>query len=158
MNNLSIRNLLLVRKQFFQYFFVGGVATGVDVGFFSLFSLLFRVDYRIAIVLGFLFGVATNFSLCNWVVFPGRRRPLWLVFARHLLASSAVLLVNEVVMISLVELFKYENLVMAKLMSSGMAFLINFFIKKRYVYNNVFYEKQEKQMATLPIVQRRSQG
>jgi putative flippase GtrA len=123
-----------------RYLFVGGIATVVDVGVFSLFSEVFSVDYRIAIIIGFSFGVVTNFALCNWVVFIGKRKPLWLVFVRHYVSSLSVLATNEVMMISLVELFNFKNLVPAKIMSSGVAFAFNFLIKKFYVYNDSYYK------------------
>lgn len=145
------------QKEFFQYFFVGGTAAIVDVGMFSLFSQVFLIDYRIAIVLAFTFGVFANFSLCNWIVFVGKRKPLWLVFVRHYVSSLSVLVVNEIVMISLVEFFNFEKLVIAKIMSTGAAFIINFFLKKRYVYNDAYYKGADKHAPLSNRVQRRSQ-
>ena len=144
------------QTQLFQYLFVGGLAAIVDVGMFALFLHIFSIDYRIAIVLGFSCGVLTNFSLCNWIVFSGKRRPLWLVFARHYLASISILLCNEILMITLVEVFDFKNLVLAKLISSGVAFIFNFFIKKIYVYNDSYYIKADT-IATSSLIERRSQ-
>lgn len=145
------------RSQLLRYLFVGGIATTVDVAMFALFSQVFLIDYRIAIVLGFSFGVLTNFSLCNWLVFPGKRSPLWLVFLRHYLASISGLLSNEIMMISLVEVFHFKNLVLAKIMSSAVAFVLNFTTKKLYVYNNSFYKDSKKNKSTPSLIGRRSQ-
>ncbi|MEM6519290.1 MAG: GtrA family protein [Cyanobacteria bacterium P01_C01_bin.70] len=145
------------QKQFFQYLFVGGIATVVDVGMFSLFSQVFSIDYRIAIVLGFCFGVLTNFSLCNWIVFASKRKPLWLVFVRHYIASLSVLISNEIMMISFVEIFNFENLILAKIISSGVAFMLNFTLKKVYVYNDANYKRSARRSLTPTLTERRSQ-
>jgi putative flippase GtrA len=142
--------------QLFQYLFVGGIATVVDVGMFSFFAQALNIDYRIAIVLGFSFGVVVNFALCNWVVFVGKRKPWWAVFARHYLASLSVLAINEVMMISLVEIFDFKNLILAKIMSSGVAFILNFGIKKSYVYNDNRYNKSVTGSSKSLLFERRS--
>lgn len=155
MQKISNHNARKIQKQLFQYFFVGGIATIVDVGMFSLFSHFFLIDYRIAIVLGFIFGAFTNFSLCNWVVFAGNRRPLWLVFIRHYIASLSVLFINEISMITLVEFFAFDRLILAKIMSSGLAFSVNFFIKKIYVYNDSCYANSIKSNSIFFLIKRR---
>ncbi|MEM9945851.1 MAG: GtrA family protein [Cyanobacteria bacterium P01_D01_bin.36] len=152
----SSRKLLPIQKptkrdtrqtanQLFRYLFVGGAAMIVDVSMFAVFSKVFLIDYRVAVVLGFACGVATNFSLCNWIVFRGKLSPLWLVFARHCAASLYALLANEIVMISLVEFLSFKNLILAKIISSGVAFIFNFAIKKLYVYNTAYYQKSYRQ-------------
>lgn len=116
----------------------------VDVSMFAVFSKVFLIDYRIAVVLGFACGVVTNFSLCNWIVFGRQSLPLWHVFTKHCFASLYALLANEIVMISLVEFLDFENLVLAKVISSGIAFVFNFAIKKFYVYNNAYQRKNQQ--------------
>lgn len=113
----------------------------VDVSMFAVFSEVFLIDYRIAVVLGFACGVVTNFSLCNWIVFGKQVSPLWRVFVKHCFASLYALFANEIVMISLVEFLNFRNLILAKVISSGIAFIFNFAIKKFYVYNNAYHQK-----------------
>lgn len=144
------------KTQLFQYLLVGGIATVVDIGMFSLFAQALSIDYRIAIVLGFSCGVVVNFSLCNWVVFAGKRKPWWAVFARHYLASLSVLAVNEIMMISLVEMFNFKHLVLAKIVSSGVAFILNFGIKKSYVYNDKRYKESITNPSKALLFERRS--
>jgi len=142
--------------QLFQYLLVGGIATAVDIGMFSFFAQALSIDYRIAIVLGFSCGVVVNFSLCNWVVFAGKRKPWWVVFVRHYLASLSVLIINEVAMISLIEIFNFQNLILAKIMSSGVAFILNFAIKKNYVYNDKRYKESITNSSKALLLERRS--
>ncbi|MEM6837760.1 MAG: GtrA family protein [Cyanobacteria bacterium P01_C01_bin.120] len=157
MHKLSKPRAKKTRRQLFQYLFVGGIATVVDVGMFSLFTQAFGIDYRIAVVLGFCFGVLTNFSLCNWIVFAGKRKPLWLVFVRHYIASLSVLVSNEIMMISFVEIFNFKNLVLAKIISSGVAFVFNFALKKAYVYNDANYKRSASSPPMPTLTERRSQ-
>ncbi|MDB9529339.1 GtrA family protein [Oscillatoria sp. CS-180] len=131
-------------SQLFRYFFVGGTAAVVDIAFFAFFTKFLSIDYRIAVVFSFSLGVLTNFSLCNWLVFRGKLSPLWLVFIRHYLSSIYGLLANEVVMITLVELLQFERLILAKVVGTGIAFFLNFAIKKIYVYNDAYYKKSSK--------------
>jgi putative flippase GtrA len=142
--------------QLFQYLFVGGIATVVDIGMFSFFAQALAIDYRIAIVLGFSCGVVVNFTLCNWIVFAGKRKPWWAVFTRHYLASLSVLAINEIMMISLVEMFNFNNLILAKIMSSGVAFILNFAIKKSYVYNDDRYRESVTGSSKPLLFERRS--
>ncbi|MEM9002161.1 MAG: GtrA family protein [Cyanobacteria bacterium P01_F01_bin.86] len=125
--------------QLYRYTFVGGAAAVVDISSFAIFSEIFHIDYRIAVVFSFTLGALVNFSLCNWLVFQGKLSPLWLVFVRHYLSGIYGLLINELAMITLVELLQFEQLILAKIISTGVAFVFNFLIKKFYVYNNSYY-------------------
>lgn len=156
MSEKSKNSASKTKIQLFQYLLVGGIATAVDVGMFSFFAQALSIDYRIAIVLGFSCGVVVNFSLCNWVVFAGRRKSLWVVFVRHYLASLSVLAINEIAMISLVEVFDFKNLILAKIMSSGVAFILNFAIKKNYVYNDKRYKESITNSSKALLLERRS--
>ena len=128
-------------NQLYRYTFVGGVAAVVDIGSFAIFSGIFQIDYRIATILSFTLGALTNFSLCNRLVFKGKLSPLWLVFIRHYLSGIYGLLINEISMITLVEFAGFEQLIIAKIISTGIAFIFNFLIKKFYVYNSSNYSE-----------------
>lgn len=141
-------------SQLYRYTFVGGAAAVVDIGSFALFSGTFQIDYRIATIFSFTLGALVNFSLCNWLVFKGKLAPLWLVFIRHYLSGIYGLLINEVSMISLVELLRFEQLILAKIISTGVAFIFNFLIKKFYVYNNSYYSTIDKKINTVRRIQR----
>ncbi|NET33296.1 MAG: GtrA family protein [Cyanothece sp. SIO1E1] len=128
-------------NQLWRYFIVGGTAAIVDIGTFAVFSRYFLIDYRIALALSFSLGVLTNFSICNIFVFKRQLSPLWLVFTRHYLSSFYGLLSNEIIVILLVEFIHYENLILAKIFSTGITFINNFLIKKFYVYNDFYYKQ-----------------
>ncbi|MEM1369736.1 MAG: GtrA family protein [Cyanobacteria bacterium P01_H01_bin.15] len=134
--------------QLYRYTFVGGAAAVVDISSFALFSEIFQIDYRIATIFSFTLGALVNFSLCNWLVFRGKLSPLWLVFIRHYFSGIYGLLINEVSMITLVELLEFEQLIPAKIISTGVAFIFNFLIKKFYVYNNSYYSTFDKKINT----------
>lgn len=125
MGKVSQHDAQKTTNQLFRYFFVGGTAAVVDICAFAFFSQVLLIDYRIAIVFAFSIGVLANFSLCNWIVFRGQLSPLWLVFMRHYFSSISGLLANEVVMITLVELFQFERLILAKVIGTGVAFFFN---------------------------------
>lgn len=149
MRKLSHRSAHKTANQLVRYFFVGGTAAVVDIGAFAFFSQALLIDYRIAVVFAFSFGVLANFSLCNWLVFRGKLSPLWLVFVRHYLSSISGLVANEIVMITLVEGFQFERLILAKVIGTGVAFFFNFAIKKFYVYNDAFYKRSRNRQASI---------
>ena len=49
--------------QFLRSLVVGGIATGVDFGFFSLFVYAFAVNEFLSAAIGFIFGLAANYFL-----------------------------------------------------------------------------------------------
>ncbi|MEM7793017.1 MAG: GtrA family protein [Cyanobacteria bacterium P01_C01_bin.118] len=140
--------------QLYRYTFVGGAAAIVDIGSFALFSQVFQIDYRVAVIFSFTLGALVNFSLCNLLVFRRKLSPIWLVFVRHYLSGIYGLLINEVSMITLVELLRFDQLILAKTISTGVAFIFNFLIKKFYVYNNSYYSSPDKEINTKRRVQR----
>ena len=154
MRKLHYRSARKTASQLYRYFFVGGTAAVVDICAFAFFSQILLIDYRIAVVFAFSVGVLVNFSLCNWLVFRGKLSPLWLVFTRHYLSSISGLIANEVVMITLVEGFQFERLILAKVMGTGVAFFVNFATKKFYVYNYAFYKQSRKQQTSIEIKRR----
>ena|GEM_PF-6150126 len=59
-------------------------------------------------------------------------------------------------MISLIEIFNFQNLILAKIMSSGVAFILNFAIKKNYVYNDKRYKESITNSSKALLLERRS--
>lgn len=58
--------------KFFRYAFVGGIAFVVDYLFFALMSIILgdsRLSLNIAVVMGFVGGIITNFVLSKKLVF-----------------------------------------------------------------------------------------
>ena len=57
-------------------------------------------------------------------------------------------------MITLVELLQFNNLVLAKVIGTGVAFFFNFIIKKIYVYNDAYYKRRRKRKASIKAERR----
>jgi len=122
--------------QLLRYVLAGGIASVVDIGSFAIFATLLGIDYRIAVILSFTLGLSTNFTLSNTFVFQRKTLSLRVVYLRQYMSGLAGLAVNEVVMIALVEGLGMENLILGKVVATGCAFFVNFFLVKNFAFNH----------------------
>jgi len=138
----AIEELLLKKQadniliQLFRYTFVGGTAALVDFGSFAVFTIYFLIDYRLAVFFSFTLGTLTNFFLCNAFVFDRKSLPIWVACIRHYLSSSGGLATNEIVLIFLVEVVHFNHLLIAKIIATVSAFIVNFLLIKFYAFNS----------------------
>jgi putative flippase GtrA len=123
-------------SQLFLYGLAGGTAAVIDIGSFYSFVNFLHVDYRLAIFFAFTLGTLTNFSLCNAFIFERRDLSLKKACARHYLSSLGGLATNEIVVISLVELAHFEDLLLAKVIATVIAFIVNFSLIRLYAFNS----------------------
>jgi putative flippase GtrA len=122
--------------QLLRYALVGGCAAVVDIGSFTAFTVWLGLDYRFGVFLAFSLGTATNFTLSNAFVFNRRSLPLRVAFVRHYVSSLGGLLVNELVMIFWVEALDQDQLLLGKVIATGIAFVVNFTLIKMYAFNH----------------------
>lgn len=59
-------NLLM---QFIRYFFVGGIAAGVNIGLLFILTEICNINYVISNVIAFIFGLIVNYYLSKKIVF-----------------------------------------------------------------------------------------
>jgi len=73
---------------------VGGVATLVDIGVYTVLTHLFSVEHWSALGLSFLAGIATNFGLSREWAFRAKSQKWYGQFFRFLLVVGVIYLVN----------------------------------------------------------------
>lgn len=125
-----------VFKQLIKYFFVGAIAAIIDIGSFAIFTKLFNIDYRLAVFFSFTLGTLTNFLICNAFVFDRKELSIFNACIRHYFSSIGGLIVNEIVMISLIEIINFNYLITAKIIATICAFLVNFILIKFFAFNS----------------------
>ena len=128
--------------QFFRYFLVGGFATIVDwLVSFLLFFYAFSGSYAIlANALSFIIGLITNYTLSTIWVFGDSNVDSRL---KEFLIFSAIGVVGLIITILITMFFENELAgatefyqMIAKITSTAVAFLWNFFARKYILYNN----------------------
>ncbi|MCX4269002.1 MAG: GtrA family protein [Lachnospiraceae bacterium] len=126
-------------KQFFSYFFVGGIAALVEWGMFFVFSNLLHIYYQGATVLAFLFSTITNWWLGRTFTFKDsayqskKQKEFILIFG----VSAIGLFLNMILMylwVSLLGMNTDLKKMIGKVAATGMVFFWNFFIRKYVVY------------------------
>ena len=55
--------------QFVRYFFVGGIAAGINIGTLYLMVDIFNINYILSNIVGFILGIVVNYSLSKMFVF-----------------------------------------------------------------------------------------
>ena len=55
--------------QFIRYFFVGGIAAGINIGTLYLMVDIFNINYILSNIVGFILGIVVNYSLSKMFVF-----------------------------------------------------------------------------------------
>ncbi len=128
--------------QFFRYFFVGGFATIVDWGAsFILFFYVFSGNFAIlSNALSFILGLISNYVLSTIWVFGDSSTESRLA---EFLIFSAIGVVGLIITILITLFFEMEFAgatkfyqMIAKITSTAIAFLWNFFARKYILYNN----------------------
>ncbi len=127
--------------QFFRYLFVGGAATVVDWGSSSLFFyFVFHKNFATASnVIGFVLGLITNYIISTIWVFDRskvkNRVAEFVSFAAigvvGLLITIGVTKLSEHLLADTTSLYQ----IIAKVVSTGIAFFWNFFARKYLIYD-----------------------
>ena len=128
--------------QFFRYCFVGGLATVVDWGVsLLLFHLVFGEKYAVAAnVISFVCGLIVNYLISTFWVFRTSRVKSRLA---EFLGFAAIGAVGLLITWGITELFTlwladktsaYQ--IIAKVVSTAVAFLWNFFARKFLLFRN----------------------
>lgn len=130
--------------QFFRYLFVGGLAAVVDWGVsYILFRFVFHEQAALAMAangISFVAGLAVNYLLSTFWIFKNSnvksRLSEFLVFA----AIGLVGLLLTIGITKLFELWLSDTTsafqIIAKIVSTGVAFFWNFFARKIILYSN----------------------
>lgn len=119
-------------RQFLKYLVCGGFATIADISILFVLSNVLHVNYLIAAALGFIIGVATNYSLNILLVFEsqGKFKKEFTLFA---LIGIGGLLWTELVLWILVNNFGIY-LMLAKIVAVILVLNWNFFMRKKFVF------------------------
>ena len=127
-------------KQLISYVFVGGIAAIVEWVFFWFFSNVLNLNYILATVLAFMFSTAANLILGRvWTfkdnkAYEGKRvKETVLIYA----VSALGLLFNMLLMYLFVSVIGWNTSflkVISKILSTGIVFFWNFFIRKLVIY------------------------
>lgn len=117
-----------------RYFLVGGAAACVDIGLFTLFARQLGLPYLRVSVASFVLATLVNYWLSIRFVFvSGQRfRRRWEV-AMVFLVSAAGLGLNALVLWLCVE-FARLDLLLAKVLATGMVFFWNFFARRVLIF------------------------
>ena len=128
--------------QFFRYLFVGGLAFLVDFALsYILFRFAFHEQKELAIVansLSFIAGLALNYVISTFWIFKNSKVKSKLV---EFISFAAIGVVGLLITMGITELFKIwlgdtTSLfqIIAKLVSTAVSFLWNFFARKILLY------------------------
>ncbi len=121
--------------QLFRYLMVAGVAFAVDFSALFAFTKYAGIHYLISAALSFVLGVTTNYILSVRWVFSTRAVDDWRKEAFiFVMIGVAGLGLNEVIMWAFTERVGFHYLI-SKLISTGMVFFFNFFVRKFVLFN-----------------------
>ena len=117
-----------------RYFFVGGVAACVDIGFFFVFAKILGFNYLAIASVGFLIATFVNYLLSVRLVFDsGVRFPRNKEIALIYVVSAAGLLFNLATLYLMVDL-AHTELMLSKIIATATVFFWNYFARKHYVF------------------------
>lgn len=119
-----------LRMEVFRYFIAGCLAFGSDFLVLVALTELGGVNYLVSNIFGFCCGLLVSYLLCVRWVFARRRLSVpSQEFAIFALLALVGLGLNEGTMWAVVELAEQHYLI-AKVVSTGIVFVINFGMKK----------------------------
>ncbi|PHN08023.1 GtrA family protein [Flavilitoribacter nigricans] len=106
------------------------VATLFEYGLYSLFIYAFAFEKTTSHIMSFGIAMIANFLLQRFFVFK-LKRPVMKVFAMAMGFSLGGLLLSSLIFSTLVKIpFLEHNHYLAKVMTSGMIFFYNFYLKR----------------------------
>jgi putative flippase GtrA len=126
---------LHLKRELAKYFAAGAVAFLSDFSVFLVLNKGIGVHYLVANLAGFCLGLAVSFIFCiRWVFSRRTYGKIVIEFPVYLIISLATLALGEILLFILVELAA-QTPVVAKIIMTGMIFMINFFMKKFILFN-----------------------
>lgn len=122
----------LLLMQFCRYVMVGGIAFVAD---FAVFNgvLTLQGHYILATAVGFLVGLAVNYSLCVYWVWRGTQARTRKDLAIFTLIGIVGLLLTTVLMVILVDFFTF-NARISKIVVAIIVLFWNFGLRKVFVF------------------------
>jgi putative flippase GtrA len=129
---ISDNKYYLLLMQFCRYVLVGGIAFVAD---FTVFNgvLALQGHYILATVMGFLVGVAVNYSLCVYWVWRGTQARTRKDLAVFTLIGVGGLLLTTVLMVMLVDFFAFDARI-SKIVVAIVVLFWNFGLRKVFVF------------------------
>ncbi len=119
-----------IKLQFFRYLFVGGFAAIVNIGSLFIFKEWLNIHYLIANVIGFIFGLITNYILSKWLVFSKENNlNLVLEFITYAIIGVLGLGFDTLFMWLFTSILGLYYM-LSKIISTGLVFIWNFFARK----------------------------
>lgn len=124
--------------KFFRYAFVGGIAFVVDYLFFAVASIILGDDGRlsldIAVVMGFIGGIITNFILSKKIVFTENANVgSKIEFIAYAIIGIIGCLINILLMNIAVEIMLINKYI-AKVIVALIVLVYNYFARKILLY------------------------
>jgi len=117
-----------------KYFFVGGIASLTDILLFSLFAKFLDFNYLVVGFFSFMVATGVNYILSIRHVFESgvrhsKKKEMVLVY----LVSAVGLGINLCMLYLFIDLFNFE-MILSKVLSTGIVFFWNYFMRKMYVF------------------------
>lgn len=134
---LFLKETTDTKIQFFRYLFVGGFAAVVNIGTLHVFTEYIKLYYLWSNIIGFIFGLLTNYLLSRWLIFSAEKTDKeFLEFISYAIIGILGLGIDTLIMwIGTSLLGVYYML--TKIISTGIVFVWNFSIRKiLYIFIN----------------------
>ena len=117
-----------------KYFFVGGVASVVDIGLFSIFSGYLGWPWVPVSIVTFMLATLANYFLSIKFVFEsGARHQKHVEVLGVFIVSSLALLVNQATLYFAIEVLGW-HLIISKIFATGFVFFWNYFGRSKFVF------------------------
>lgn len=123
--------------KFLRYCFVGGIAFVVDYAGFVVFSLILgdgSFSVAFSTVMGFIFGLITNFVLSKLFVFTEKANTdsTWKEFAAYGVIGVVGCIINVILMLIFV---KFINKYISKIIVALIVLIYNYLARKILLYS-----------------------
>lgn len=126
-----MRNVL---QEFTRYIGVGGIAFLADFAALAMLSSGFEINYRIALVVAFIFGSIVNYKLSiSWVFAHRAISEKSIEFSLFLIVGIITLGLSFILMIWFVENLNLHYL-FAKCLTTGITLVMNFAGRKALLF------------------------
>ena len=119
-----------------RYFFAGGLAAAIDISLFAIFASYLKFPWAIISVITFIIATLVNYFLSIRFVFEsGSKYKKYHEILGVFIISTLALLLNQILLYLFIEKLNV-HLVTAKIITTAMLFLWNYFGRNKLVFLN----------------------
>lgn len=135
---MNSTNKIIALPELLPYIIIGGVATLLDWGMFSLAVTRLQIHYQFALALGYMAGGVFHYTTNKIITFKCRSKKLGSQLSLYILVGITSLLISMGVLAALINVFAISKVV-SRMLTTGIMILPNYLLHKHISFSKKIF-------------------